>query len=150
MIERSHAQHRKGQQWNAESDAPPKTMGHVAEFGILFVRRGDRHRLERHATDRTGPRAVANDLGMHRTSPLRPRGSQWHLGFQSHSALRTRSGAGLANLWVHGADVGRARNRRGLRGSHGGQLRSNRYLRKILLRVSFEFVGTASGTEIVG
>ena len=56
------SEHRHGQR-----EADPEAARHVDELGIgARLRAVDDHRLQRHAADRAGARAVLADLGMHR------------------------------------------------------------------------------------
>ena len=148
--ERAHAKHRKRHQRNTERDAPPEAARHIAQFGILFFRRRNGHGLQRHTADRTSARCVSYDLGMHRASPLCAGGSPGHFGFQRHAAFRACSGAGLANLGVHGTDVSRGRDWRGLRRSTRAQRRSSTSLHQVLFRIRLELVGTAPTAKVVG
>src|SRR6185369_14996239 len=54
-----------------ERDADPEAPRHVDELRVLALLRLRLERLERHAADRTRPRSVAADLGMHRACPDR-------------------------------------------------------------------------------
>ena len=55
------------------ASADPEAPRHVGEFGIGSALGGDDVRLERHAADRAGARAVLPDLRMHRAGVDRAR-----------------------------------------------------------------------------
>ena len=102
-----HAAHRDGEQRRSEGDADPEAAGHVAEFGIFFLRavtvRGSR------AMPQIGqrPGADADDLGMHGAGVFGARGGEREL--LARGPCRkwgTAPGFDLADLGAHGADVG--------------------------------------------
>ena len=61
-----HAAHGHREQWGRKRDADPESPRHVAQFWIVFLRRGYSARLERHAADRARSGLGAHDLRMHR------------------------------------------------------------------------------------
>src|SRR5690606_5013566 len=74
--------------------------------------------FERHAADGTGTRLVTDDLGVHRTGPLRARGRRGADGLERHAALRAAARPDLSDLGVHRARV-LAGVRTGAVGRHG-------------------------------
>ena len=57
--------HRDDYQRNRKDNACPKAPRHVDELGILFLFERNGPGLQRHAANRTAPRSVAHDLGVH-------------------------------------------------------------------------------------
>src|ERR1700757_1165798 len=101
-----HAAHRNDEQRRGENQAHPEAAVHVAEFGILFLLRGDRARLERHAADGTTAGLGADDLRMHRAGVLDLRHGQRALRLERHAAAWAWTGADLVDLRAHGTNVG--------------------------------------------
>ena len=99
--------HRDRQQRRGEDDADPEAAGHVAEFGIFFLRRSDRAGLEGHAADGARSGLGAHDFRMHRAGVFGAGRGERRLGFKGHAAGGAGSGLGLADFGAHGADVGR-------------------------------------------
>ena len=157
-----HASHRDHKQRRGKRDTDPEPARHVAEFGIFFLRRGDRTRLERHAADRTRARLGANDLRMHRAGVLGACGGERDVGLEGHTAGRAGSGLGFPNFGTHGTNVmslaspslaqacgsrGRSRFRRrwlAQRNQAGGL-----GFIQIRLRISFEFCNTTGAAEVM-
>ena len=151
-LRRAHAQHGKGHQWNAQRHAPPKATRHVAQLGILLLRCGDGHRLERHAADWAEARPVAHDLRMHGAGPLGAGRRHRHLGLQRHPALRTCTWLRRAHLGIHGAHIHRRRRscRRCSFGScNRGELRGSSSLHQILLRIGLKFLAATLAAEVI-
>src|ERR1700746_1115561 len=101
-----HAAHRNDQQRRGENQAHPEAAAHVAEFGILFLLRADRARLERHTADGTTAGLGADDLRMHRAGVLDLRYGQRALRLKRHAAAWAWPGAKMADLRAQGTNVG--------------------------------------------
>src|SRR5206468_10653301 len=65
-------------------------------------------RLERHSANRTRPRFIAHNLGVHRARVLdsQQRGGIAEIGFERHATLRTRARSVLPDFRIHRTDVG--------------------------------------------
>ena len=101
-----HVAHGDREERDGERQAGPEAARHVAQFGILRLRRGDGARLQCHAADRARARLLAHDLRVHGAHPLGPgrgRGNRFRL--KRHAALGTRARSLLAHLRIHGANV---------------------------------------------
>src|SRR5579864_7921266 len=109
-----HAAHRNDQQRRGDNQAHPEAAAHVAEFGILFLLRADRARLERHTADGTTAGLGADDLRMHRAGILDLRHGQRALRLERHAAAWAWTGADLTDLRAHGTNVGALLARGGL------------------------------------
>jgi hypothetical protein len=70
---RQHVAHGHDEHRRAERDADPEAPRHVDELGVRRVGQIRDTWLERHPAFRARAGAVADDLGMHRTDPFRPR-----------------------------------------------------------------------------
>src|SRR5882672_7061960 len=98
------------EQRHRERQTDPEPPRHVDELGIAAVVAGDGHRLQSHATDRTAPGLVTDDLRVHRTGPLGPwacRGRPDTLGRRRRVTLRVQDellAAGFAAKPIHPAD----------------------------------------------
>jgi hypothetical protein len=125
--------HGNGQQRYRQRDANPEAPRHGAQFGIIAIAGGRRHRFQRHAADRAVARLLAHDLRVHRAGPQDLAGGG-HKGPRGGDAVARRIGreffaatgaaeevavagvvgavAGLGRIDEHAADRIMRRNRR--------------------------------------
>ena len=113
-----------------------------------LLRGGDGHGLQGHAADRTRARGHRGDLGMHGAGPLRLGGAAEVRGSSAMPHLGQAPGRVLADLGIHGADIGgkwacSQRNRMRL----GFASRSKKLLGQVpqeLFLCGFELLATAA------
>ena len=116
--------HGERHQRHGQGQARPESPRHVGELGIRgFLRRG-RHRLERHAAERTGARPGPPHLRMHRTGPD-------HSGFRRRSgrrghASRARVSADVRAKYFSGSALNFARHEARKNSTYGPQLLTRR------------------------
>jgi hypothetical protein len=152
--QRAHAQHGQRHQRNAQQHARPEAPRHLAQLRIFFLGRRRGHRLQRHAADWARTRTVAHNLGMHRAGPLRLARRDGDVALQRHTALRTGSRMVLADLGIHGTDVGTALFAFRC-APFAGDKRwfarpfSLRRRRLVLFRIGFELLATSARAEII-
>src|SRR5579864_1706520 len=156
-----HAAHRNDQQRRGENQAHPEAAAHVAEFGILFLLRGDRARFERHAADRTTAGLGADNLRMHRAGVLDLRHGQRALRLERHAAAWAWTGANLADLRAHGTNVSALLARGGLSVSRncrsscdcrprGAELNQSRRSLRAEITISAKLLQASAAAEVVG
>jgi hypothetical protein len=103
---RQHVAHYEGEQGKSEHEPDPEPARDIDQLGIGPLLRGDRHRLQRHAADRTATRLVANNLRVHRAGPLGARTDRNRRDrFQRHATVGAATRSALANLGVHRAGI---------------------------------------------
>src|SRR5712691_593787 len=64
---REHVRHGQYHKRDCEEKTDPEPPGHVDQFEVDLLLHTHRARFERHATDRTTPWLVADNLWVHRT-----------------------------------------------------------------------------------